>query len=47
VGIPFVKIGLQDCHAESGAYRELLAKYKLDATAISDAVRRVISRRKK
>ncbi|MDR1835156.1 MAG: transketolase family protein [Fusobacteriaceae bacterium] len=46
VGAPLERIGIQDCHAESGAYRDLLKKYKLDASAIIDAVKRVIKRKK-
>ena len=36
--VPMKRIGLQDTFAESGPYAELLEKYELDATAITNAV---------
>ncbi len=38
-------IGLQDTFAESGTPKELLAKYHMDAPAIKEAVKKVISRK--
>ena len=38
-------IGLQDTFAESGTPKELMTKYKMDKTAIIEAVRKVISRK--
>ena len=43
--LPIEFIGLQNTFAESGAPKELLAKYKMDAPAIKDAVKRVIRRK--
>ena len=42
---PMEFIGLQDTFAESGKPNELLGKYKMDKTAIIEAIRRVISRK--
>ncbi len=42
---PMEFIGLQDTFAESGKPDELLTKYKMDAPAIIDAARKVISRK--
>jgi len=38
-------IGLQDCHAECGAYGELLNKYGLDVPAVVAAVEKAIARK--
>ena len=38
-------VGLQDTFAESGTPKELLAKYHMDAPAIKEAVKKVISRK--
>lgn len=38
-------IGTRDCHTESGAYPQLLAKYRLDASAIAAAVEKIIARK--
>ena len=42
---PMEFIGLQDTFAESGTPKELLAKYKMDAPAIIEAAKKVISRK--
>ncbi len=42
---PMEFIGLQDTFAESGKPNELLEKYKMDKTAIIEAVRKVINRK--
>lgn len=42
---PMEFIGLKNTFAESGKPSELLAKYKMDAPAIKEAVRRVIERK--
>lgn len=42
---PMEFIGLQNTFAESGTPEELLEKYKMDAPAIIEAVRKVISRK--
>ncbi|MGI8420289.1 MAG: transketolase family protein [Candidatus Levyibacteriota bacterium] len=43
--LPIEFIGLQNTFAESGTPKELLAKYKMDAPAIKEAVKRVIRRK--
>lgn len=43
--LPIEYIGLQNTFAESGTPDELLNKYKMDKTAIKDAVRKVINRK--
>ncbi|MGI6031567.1 MAG: transketolase family protein [Eubacteriales bacterium] len=42
-GVPVEMIGLQDTHAETGAYNALLAKYGMDADAIAAAVKKAIA----
>ncbi|MBI2031645.1 MAG: transketolase family protein [Candidatus Levybacteria bacterium] len=42
---PMEFIGLQDTFAESGTPKELMEKYKMDKTAIKEAVKKVISRK--
>lgn len=42
---PMEFIGLQDTFAESGTPKELLEKYKMDAPAIIEAAKKVISRK--
>lgn len=42
---PMEFIGLQDTFAESGTPKELMEKYKMDAPAIIEAARKVISRK--
>lgn len=42
---PMEFVGLQDTFAESGKPAELMEKYKMDKTAIKEAVRKVISRK--
>ncbi|MGH7204511.1 MAG: transketolase family protein [Candidatus Levyibacteriota bacterium] len=43
--LPIEFIGLQNTFAESGTPKELLTKYKMDAPAIKEAVKRVIRRK--
>ncbi len=43
---PMEFVGMPDCFGESGQPDELLAKYHLDAPAITAAVKRVINRKK-
>ncbi len=43
--LPMEFVGLQDTFAESGTPEELLAKYKMDAPAIKEAVKKVINRK--
>ncbi len=43
--LPMEFIGLQDTFAQSGTPDELLAKYKMDAPAIKEAVKKVIGRK--
>jgi transketolase len=43
---PIEFVGLQDTFAESGKPQELMEKYKLDKTAIKEAVKRVIERKR-
>jgi len=38
-------IGLQNTFAESGTPKELMEKYKMDKTAIAQAVKKVIARK--
>ncbi|MEM1485384.1 transketolase C-terminal domain-containing protein [Oscillospiraceae bacterium PP1C4] len=38
-------VGLQDCHAECGDYRQLLAKYGLDVPALVSAVEKAMTRK--
>lgn len=42
IAIPTAFVGIQDCHAESGAYAQLLEKYELDETRIATACRSVL-----
>lgn len=44
--VPMEFIGMQNSFGESGLPEELLAKYKMDASAIKDAVQKVIKRKK-
>lgn len=43
IAIPTAFVSLQDCHAESGAYTDLLEKYKLDEKSIATACRTILS----
>ncbi len=45
--VPVEMVGVNDCHAESGAYTELLQKYNLDAAAIAAAAERAIARKRR
>lgn len=44
--VPTEMIGMQDTHGESGAYKELLKKYGMDADAIAAAAERAVARKK-
>lgn len=43
--IPMEFVGLQDTFAESGALKEIMQKYKVDKTAVVEAVKKVLSRK--
>lgn len=43
--VPTEMVGMQDCHAESGPYKALLAKYGLDANAVAQAIERAAARK--
>lgn len=43
--VPTEMIGTQDCHAESGPYKEILKKYGLDADAVAAAAEKAVSRK--
>lgn len=45
VGVPVEMIGMQDCHGESGAYKDLFKKYGLDVDSIVAAAEKVITRK--
>jgi len=42
-GVPMGFVGTQDLHGECGPYKDLLAKYGLDAAAIAEKVRQTIA----
>lgn len=43
--VPMGFVGTQDLHGECGPYRDLLAKYGLDAAAIAEKVRQTIAKK--
>lgn len=43
--VPTEMVGMQDCHGESGAYKEILHKYGLDAEAVAAAAEKAVSRK--
>ncbi len=45
--VPMERIGLKNTFAESGEYNQLLAKYEMNASAITQAAKRTIDRKKK
>ena len=45
VPCPVEMIGMQDTHAESGSYKDLFAKYHLNAEDIAEAARKAIARK--
>jgi len=45
--VPVVRVGLNDCHAECGPYKKLLAKYGLDKQAVIAAVKDAIEKKKR
>lgn len=44
---PLVKVGIQDCFTESGAYPALLKKYQVDAGSVIKAAREAVKRKGK
>jgi transketolase len=44
--VPVGFVGLADCHAECGAYAELLKKYQLDVSAIAAKVRETVAKKR-
>lgn len=44
-GVPTEFVGIQDTFTESGPYKELLAKYGLDANSVVNAIEKVLSRK--
>lgn len=44
-GVPVEMVGMQDRHGESGPYRDLLAKYGLDAESIAAAAKKAAGRK--
>jgi len=44
-GLPVGFVGLADCHAECGSYKELLSKYHLDVPAIAAKVRETVAKK--
>ncbi len=45
--VPVEMVGLQDTHAETGSYKDLFAKYGLDANGVAAAVKRVLAKKNK
>lgn len=43
IGLPFRRVGLQDCYAEGGSTPYLFKKYGIDASAIAAAARAVLA----
>lgn len=43
--VPIEFVGMKDCFGKSGSYEELASYFKMDAAAIVEAVKRVISRK--
>ncbi len=43
--VPTEMVGMQDRHAESGAYQDILKKYGLDADAVAAAAEKAVSRK--
>lgn len=44
-GVPTEIVGVNDCHAESGAYSELLKKYGIDVDSLVVAAEKVVARK--
>ena len=44
--VPVGFVGLADCHAECGSYKELLRKYELDVPAIAAKVRETVAKKR-
>ena len=44
--VPVGFVGLADCHAECGSYKELLGKYQLDVPAIVAKVRETVAKKR-
>lgn len=45
--VPVEMVGLKDTHAETGSYKDLFAKYGLDAAGVAAAVKRVLDKKNK
>ena len=45
-GVPTEFVGIQDTFTESGPYKELLAKYGVDAAGVAAGIQRVLQRKK-
>jgi transketolase len=45
--VPIVRVGLGDCFAESGPYDDLLERYGLGVSAVANAAKRALSRKKR
>ena len=45
--VPVTRVGLNDTHAECGPYKKLLGKYGLDKDAVINAVKDVISKKRR
>jgi transketolase C-terminal domain/subunit len=45
--VPVGFVGMADCHAECGSYKELLSKYRLDVPAIAEKVRETVAKKQK
>ena len=42
---PLERVGMQDCFGTSASYEELLVEFHMDAAAIAEAAKKVISRK--
>ena len=45
-GVPTEFVGIQDTFTESGPYKELLAKYGVDAAGVRAGIEKVLARKK-
>lgn len=45
LGVPVEMVGMKDCHAESGAYSDILKKYGLDTDALVKAAKAAVARK--
>ena len=46
VSVPVGFVGIADCHAETGSYKELLNKYMLDVSAVVAKVRETVAKKR-